>query len=374
MCVIFHFAAGAMMPKEAFTNAVHNNPDGWGLILKDGNGKLQVLRDCPEGGNDPEVLWKLIETNKDIERFLHVRHSTKGAINVENTHPFPVFSSNDRDVYFMHNGTLPNFGSTGYTVYSHNNNYGRVNNGEKVEGKSDTLDFCEKILVPALQYVVGENGRADYHNKMFQELILQKNWGGNSKGLFISNDLNPYYHGNGWELFDKEDTENVVWVSNKDYFKAVTRGPFFERQKAEAARFQEEQRQKEAKEREEKALTSRVSGVTGPDTTNHDVLSFDQENLMKSMVIIRALGGMFLDADINTLSGVANLAGVDIYEWQKVVEDESAFYVATCISHICDALHDANLENIKLEEDNKRLRGALEKMNLEKKAELKRVG
>lgn len=369
MCVIFHFAAGAMMPREAFNNAVHNNPDGWGLILKDGNGKLQVLRGCPEGGNDPDTLWKLIEDSKDIERFLHVRHATKGAVNVENTHPFPVYVTDTREVYFMHNGSLPNFGSSGYTNYG--SNYSQ--SGVKNEGKSDTLDFCEKILEPALQYVVGENGRADYHNKMFQDLILQKNWGGNSKGLFICNNLTPYYHGNGWELFDKEDTENIVWVSNKDYFKAVTRGPFFERQKAEAARFQAEQRAQEAKAREEaQKMNTTSSGST--QAIGEDIIAFDQERLMKSMVIIRALGGMFLDTDLNTLSGVANLAGVDIYEWEKVVADETSFYTATCISHLCDALHKANMANIELSEDNERYKKSLARMNMEKKAELRKVG
>lgn len=378
MCVVFHFTPGSMIPKEQFFNAVYNNPDGWGLILKDGNKQLQVLRDCPEGGNDPEVLWQLIEKNKDIDRALHIRHATKGGTNLENCHPFEAYISDTRQVYFMHNGTLSSYG-TGYTSYG--SNYGRVTSTPERSGKSDSLDFCEKVLQPALQFVVGENGRADYHNDMFKKLILEKNWSHGSKGLLFSNDMEPLYHGAGWEEYSKDD-EYPVFVSNKDYFKEVKRGPFFEKKKAEEARFQEAQRQAEAKERAKNSpLTSSTSGTSGAGSNHSDVMIFSEERLLKSVAIVRAMGGMFLDADLNTLSGCAKLAGVDLFEWEELLKVEENYYIATVISQICDQLHQANLKNIELEEDNKRYQASLKTLNLKVKEmeraeapKLKRVG
>lgn len=379
MCVILHFLPGSMIPKEQFFNAVYNNPDGWGLILKDGNNKIQVLRDCPDGGNDPEVLWQLIEKNKDIDRVLHVRHATKGGTNLENCHPFEAYISDSRQVYFMHNGTLSSFGA-GYTSYG--NGYGRIQGVPEKSGKSDSLDFCEKILIPALQHIsTPENGRGDYHSDMFKKLILEKNWSHGSKGLLFSNDMEPLYHGAGWEEFDKDSTE-TVFVSNKDYFKEVKRGPFFEKKKAEEARFQEAQRQAEAKERAgRQALISSTSGISGADSNQSDVMIFSEERLLKSVTIVRALGGMFLDADLNTLSGCAKLAGVDLFEWESLLKEEEPYYIATILSQLSDQLHIANMKNIELMEDNKRYQASLKTLNLKVKEmeraegpKLKRVG
>ena len=87
MCVIIVMPPNAQINKDHLFNSVYNNWHSYGLILKDQNSKLQVLKDCPEGGNGPELIWKLLENNKDVERILHLRHNTRGATNMMNAQP-----------------------------------------------------------------------------------------------------------------------------------------------------------------------------------------------------------------------------------------------------------------------------------------------
>ena len=369
MCVIMHFTPGSMIPKEAFFNAVYNNWNGYGIILKDANGQLQVIRDCPKDGNDPEVLWKIVEDNKDIDRFVHVRHATKGSVDLDNTQPFPVYSSDKRQVYFMHNGTFHNFGAT--------NTYGRT---PQTGDKSDTIDFCEKILQPVLLRWVGENGKADYLDETFSKMILDKNWTHSSKGLFISNDLQSMYYGNGWEEFEKGGAP-VVYVSNKDYFRNVTRGPFFEAQKLERERTLREAALKARSEAGQDGTENPVNGTNGgplvSDIIENNVVSFNPDRLSKSMVLIRALGGIFLDNDIDTLAGQAKLAAIDIPEWEEVVREENSFFTATILSKLADKLHEANAEIESMSLDLDRAKSNAQRVNIELKElqmKEKRVG
>lgn len=348
MCVIYHFTPGAEMDKQSFVNSVHNNWHGYGLILKDGNKRLQVLKDCPEGGNDPEMLWKLVEDNKDIDRFLHLRHATKGAVGTMNTQPFTIFNSNKREVLFMHNGTL--------------NGFGEGWNNPKPEDKSDTLDFADKILRPALLHWHGENGKGDYTNEVFLKLVVEKQWTGGSKGLFVSNDLDPVYYGHGWSILDKSEEgkdKPKIFVSNEQYFKEVVRGPFFE----------EQERIRKEKERLERMNTGGTSEsvVFGRPTGGTDVRNFDMERLSKSVVIIRALGSLFQNAELESLEGCSKLSQVTIEEWDELVTTENSMYVAALLSRISDELLDAKQKIDNQDKDITRMRDRLSKFHIEQK-------
>lgn len=218
MCVIIHLPPNAMIDKDHFFNAVHNNHHSWGVVLVDGNNKTQLLRHCPDSGQyDPEVIWKTLEANLDIDRYVHLRNTTKGATNLDNTQPFQIYNSDKRQVFFFHNGTLTSYGSTSYNYH----------NAPK-DGISDTREFCEKILIPAMPRWHGENGVADYLDPFFDAVVMDKQWSGNSKGMFVSNDLKPKFYGLGWTNYNKDRPElPVIMVSNTDYFERVTRGPAY---------------------------------------------------------------------------------------------------------------------------------------------------
>lgn len=318
MCVIMAFTPGSMMNKEQFFNAVYNNWHGWGLILKDANDKLQVLKGFNEEGTDPEVLWKLLNDNIDIDRYLHVRHSTKGSTDESNLHPFPVYNSTTREIHFMHNGTLHGFGQ--YT-----------------SGKSDTLEFCEKILAPSLLRWVGPEGKGDYTDPEFVPLIIEKQWTTGSTGLFISNDLPMKRIGNGWKEYEHpknaDDSKGLIYVSNTLYFEKVSRGPRF--QKLEA-----ERKAREAKAVEEAKKAYSTSGNSSNEQTSAKragVIKFVESNLAKDDEIIRAMNTVVSRFDLDDPHDLVKLTSATYEEWLAFVDEDAEqglFTTAALIEHL----------------------------------------
>lgn len=358
MCVIFALGAGATINKTQLFNAVYNNWHGYGLILKDETGRLQVLRGFDENGTDPEVVWKLLEDNKDIERHLHVRHSTKGAEDESNVQPFGVYSSNTRDVFFMHNGTLYPFGSNNST------------------GKSDTLEFCEKILTPSLLRWDGTNGKGDYTDEEFYRLIMEKHWNNTSMGLLVSNDL-PYVRiGSGWSQYKHPDetSEGEVFVSNTSYFDKVQRGPRF--LVLEELRREREAAEKSKQEREKAAKKDENSGVVEDDQERRFLAGYGDDEwpgygyphhgasnsnsnpskfleagikewspsaVAKSPKVLKAIADITNRWDFEDPDEVRNLNAVTYDEWVDFLDDESPFLVAAFIEELCGQVAKNNL-------------------------------
>lgn len=332
MCVIITLQPGASFPKDKFANAVYNNWHSWGLVLKDGNGRTQLLRDCPEGGNDPEVIYKLLEDNKDIHRFLHLRHNTKGATSMENTQPFVPYSSNSREVYFFHNGTLHSFGESGNS------------------GKSDTLDFCEKILTPAFANIDAGNGRGDYSNKFFLNQIFDKNFNSTSTGLFVSggkDHIDTLRIGGGWSQWKQADGEPEIWVSNTSYFDTVTRGPEHDRRK-----------EQERTERESRFRETFKTTPQGEKTAK--IREFNKTSLYSDPEVILALKEVWKDNDLETPEGFAKLAFITEQEFadyaKSSVEQQEEYCVGAMFNKAVCYLYDALTEKKKLETDLTRCR------------------
>ncbi|QIG73034.1 putative glutamine amidotransferase protein [Rhizobium phage RHph_N3_19] len=348
MCVIVCLSPGATMNKQQLFNAVYNNWHGYGLVLKDSNGHLQVLKGFDENGTNPEVVWKLLEDNKDIERYLHVRHSTKGAEDESNVQPFGVYSSNERQIYFMHNGTLTNFGTF---------------NG----GKSDTRDFCEKILEPSLLRWSGEHGKADYTDKEFFRLIVDKHWTGASTGLFVSNDLDMLRIGSGWSEYKHPDesSSGLVYVSNTSYFDRVQRGPMF--QKLETER---KEREAAEKARQASEKTSAGSGTSSSDLVDMDEWNgypynhygYENQNsksdfdkagikewspsaIAKSPKILKALNDVVNKFDLEDPDDIRKLNNVAYDEWVDFLDDESPYLIAALLEQMSSVISKLTLHN-----------------------------
>lgn len=238
MCVIMVCKKGIVPPYDKFRNAVWNNPHGWGLVMKDNN-RLEIKRGFDEKGTDPDDLYRIMCDNDDVERALHVRWATEGAKDLDNTHPFPVFSSNSRDIYFMHNGTL-----SGYRPPV------GITQDDDLYGASDSKRFAELKLGPLLLHLRGQAGNADYSDPLVKE-VLSKFWDSTSKGLLISNNLeNLYFNPSAWSNIKYEeevtitgedgpmkDTITKEWISsNNEYYHTLSRGFVYdERKKAEEA-------------------------------------------------------------------------------------------------------------------------------------------
>jgi predicted glutamine amidotransferase len=325
VCVIIHLLPGAMIAKEHLYNAVYNNWHGYGLILKDGNGRLQLIRKFNDKGNDPEEIYDLLEDNMDIERYLHVRYSTRGAQNLDNTQPFEIYNSASRQVFFMHNGTLGSYGNFQAT------------------GKSDTVEFCEKILQPALLRWTGEKGKADYTDEEFFRLVVEKQWTYASKGLFISNDLPELRIGNGWSEYKQENPDAPkIWVSNTEYFDKLTRGPEHLRREAERKKKEEEERKASTPFPRESGQTGGTTSTSG--TTTNAIKEWNPSLLAKSATILRALSDIVDNWQLDDPSLVAKMKFISYDEWKDYVIQEGEWTTAAVLEkfaeHICTLAKD----------------------------------
>ncbi len=222
MCNILILKPGEMPNKTEFETMCHNNWHSFGLVTKI-DGKLDIIKEAPESGEiDAGAIWKLLERDKQYERYLHVRHNTAGATTLENTHPFDVFFSDNKHIVFMHNGTLYPFKSKKQSM-----------NGVLIDdddGPSDSFNFAKDVLT---ELVAGTNfgtGKGDIHHPMFKK-ILEQFWLANNRGILISNDQAPLLLGD-WKDYKPKDTDFVIKSANLEYFQNVTRGPEFSRREA----------------------------------------------------------------------------------------------------------------------------------------------
>lgn len=242
MCVIFQLRPGYTLPKKLLDNAVNNNPHGYGIIIKRDN-KLEVIKDTPENGNDPDVIYKILKDNEDAERFVHVRWRTAGTISEDNTQPFKVYADEfGREIWFAHNGTLNEYATRTYVNGVHQQN----------DGDSDSKKFAENVLIKYLPKLKGDAGIADIQDRAIQDL-LDKYWSNSysNKGILICSDLDPYYFGlvnwktiNVKEVIDGKEVHSSFFASNDDYFERMKRGPLFEKLEQERKKREEEEKAK----------------------------------------------------------------------------------------------------------------------------------
>lgn len=351
MCVIIVIPAGVSMPKEALYNAVYNNPHSYGLILKDGNGKTSLVKDAP-AEVDPALIEKLLNDNIDVKRYLHLRWATRGGKNLDNAQFFEVYHSGKRTVYFGHNGTLDNkFG------------------GLKDDDPSDTKDFADKVVTKALLKWSGENGKADYIDSSFYDLIIKPQWTNYSKGILVSNDLDDLMFGpdiNGWTNLTINGEKLPIMVSNTDYFATVNRGP--EKDRREAKR-----REEEAAKRGQETFQFRNGPIPSiADRTNlRTALNFARDMLSRDTKVLEAIKQMFNNLDITTREGLATLAYVSREEFQEFLAKNPSSTVIELLVLMSDALDES-------EKDIKNLGKKIERMqkrinNLEGRDETKKV-
>lgn len=288
MCNIAVLKAGVTIPLDKLTNCVYNNPHSFGLVLKDKeNKKLQVIKKCHKDGNDPEEIFDLLEDNKDVERYLHLRWKTEGPIDLDNAHPFTAYMSKKRQVEFMHNGTLHEFKPRTTTVYE-----GGVQKTVVHEPNvSDSKKFNDELLAPLLLMTAD----GDISSPMFQK-VIDKFWSLSSRGLLICNDLEPVFiNQKDWKELDLGGGKFLS--SNNDYWEKLTRGPVFE--KAEAKRKAEEEATRQARFQE-----------SGGQSYGRNVTNLKDVELAPKNIPSEDLSRIFEDFNIWTEEGIASLCNL----------------------------------------------------------------
>lgn len=347
MCVICVLHPGYTPPYEMIKHAVYNNWHGYGLILKE-NKKIQIIRKCdPEGENDPEEIYKLLKENEDVERILHVRHTTVGATSLENTQPFPVYWTNKRQVYFMHNGTLPTVTPTAKQLEA-------LGEHDVTLDSSDSKKFATFKLAPMLQRIVGENGKGDIHDPFITELF-DKMWSTSNRGLLVANDQENLYLGFNWTEV-KDGSGGAFFASNNDYFGRVVRGPEHERR-------MEEQRKKNS------AITvlhhkeddsNRVSNAFQLQCPTFKMRYGVSENIKT----------LLEDSDVWDLDGYIAMANLSLKETEELVESLGTD-LAGMLMYITSSLKEVyygklNVEH-RLEEAGKRMGSLIKKVREDEK-------
>lgn len=206
MCAIFTLLPEQSIDDKMLENVVGNNLDGYGIILQDLSTKhLEVRRGFTEDGTDPEEIARILADHKALTRHVHVRNTTEGKTNLDNTHPFLVFDKNGRQVWMLHNGTMHKF---------------KPSHGSEA---SDTKLMAESFLSPLLNRFSGEFGLGDYNDPIFKRILEEFMGTYNNRILLVSNDLEPLQLGNWLKV--KSTTGDEFQASNNDYFSVIKRGP-----------------------------------------------------------------------------------------------------------------------------------------------------
>ncbi len=305
MCVILQLPKDITPSFEKVKNAVLNNPDGYGILMVD-RGKLEVRKEVPVKGNDPDEIYQYIVDTIGVDRYLHVRKNTVGKTIVENAHPFNVFKlDSGREVWFMHNGTLSKWRPS-----------------STMSEDSDTKNYAENFLHPLLYRFVGDNhGLGDYTDPFFKTLIAD-HFDYSNRGLLIANDL-PILELGQW----KEIKENGITyrASNDDYFNSVMTHRMSEAQRSSwnAPRFQD------SKPDGIHPLTGNPERVTNANAPQQKATPASKEEREASQVLVP-----LKDIDLEKRNGrrlrseeVNSLMAVGISEIEELDNEQLSYFV-----------------------------------------------
>lgn len=335
MCSIIQLQPGYTLPYNMLQNAVWNNPHGYGLIVKKKK-KLEIIKELPVEGNDPQKIYELLKKHESGERFLHVRWKTQGDVSELNIHPFKVFEHKGREVWFMHNGTLNNYGPSNYQ------------HGTNTPQKSDSRKFADTVLEPILSKVVGENGLGDYEDPTVQE-IIEKFWSYGNKGVLISNDLDPYFLGkNNWTVISTKEEQGgkevtgSFYASNNEYFSVLKRGPVFDKLKEE----------REVEEREKRLAAVRSRPTQGDSSLPDGITPLSCPAWSERFSVSDDIQDICEDSDLYNIDGYIGLANLT-WEEMKALVEKSPEGCATLLFYLTDFLKSQTLALEKVQEKKK---------------------
>lgn len=203
MCVIMNIKPGQEVPFDRLESACHVNSNGFGVSFVD-RGKIEVIRDFNKDGTNPEFLARILEQARDHEVLAHLRYSTVGGDNLDNTHPFQFMNKKDhgRDAYLMHNGTI---------------------HGDWFRGddRPDSYHFSQNLLLPLFERHLYMMTWEDVYNDPFINRLIV-HMVGRTNVLTILDDTGHIKIINK----DKGKEFDWGWASNEYSFNRSHREPF----------------------------------------------------------------------------------------------------------------------------------------------------
>lgn len=110
MCELF--AVSARQPQTLNTQLTtffgdsSMHPHGWGLSLRDSDGKVRLAKG-PERAIDSELLARaLARPVRTTTALAHIRYATRGRLSYDNCHPFVGVDATGTTWSFVHNGSI----------------------------------------------------------------------------------------------------------------------------------------------------------------------------------------------------------------------------------------------------------------------------
>lgn len=328
MCNILVLKPGQMPLKHELINMVFNNPHGFGLICKKKNA-LNVIREFSEDTN-PDRVWELLEQHKNTERMLHCRWATDGEVDEPNVHPFLVYKSGKREIWFAHNGVISEFKPP-------------VSVAQKamdiLPDASDSRRFAHLFLKDLIERMDGANGKGTLSDPMLSS-VIKRFWGnGSGRGILFANDQEPLYLGD-WQSQQGADG-CIIPTANKTYFNTVSRGPEDVRRKAaEAAK----------RELERGVSTNTTGGLHCSSATrvgHRTVTQIRSEYFKKLYGMSDSIANLGEDPDAwsdKGLRALCLLTMAELDQWLKSSGDDAVYY----LSFVFDELQKAMSERDKL--------------------------
>lgn len=207
MCIIYEFQPEVSIDKEVFETSVLNNPDGFGIVVANGDGTCFVQKKLEF---DTDWLFNLIdEEYVDNTVMVHLRYTTAGTTCTRNLHPFPILekSTDGVDLWMSHNGTL--------TSWKHSNNSTR-------SWESDTRHFVREFVRPLFKRLIKGMSSEEILKDPFVYKLLDAELSALSVLSFIDgygNTLQVNPLGNGGKY------EDGLYYSNEYSFDPTHRQP-----------------------------------------------------------------------------------------------------------------------------------------------------
>lgn len=216
MCLIINRDPRVTFDEQSFMTAVENNPDGYGLVVANGDGTCYVRKELKYNAKD---LYKSFENDfPDNTVMLHLRYTTAGETNRRNLHPFPIleYETDGVDLWMTHNGTLTNY---------------KPKRNSENKWESDTRVFVREFVRPLFKLLIKGNDVKDLLSNPLVEKILDEQLSAMSVISFLDgfgNTLQVNALGNGgkYEVVSKEDEpKRGLWYSNEYSFDPNHRLP-----------------------------------------------------------------------------------------------------------------------------------------------------
>ena len=119
MCLLTILPPQTNLTPAQWGNAFSINSDGWGIAYAT-NGRLIVHKDLTDYSDFATTLADVRETHPDKNLLVHLRMTTHGISDIENTHPFKIH----KNLIVAHNGII----NTKITAKNRSDTWHYVNN------------------------------------------------------------------------------------------------------------------------------------------------------------------------------------------------------------------------------------------------------